>query len=334
MKFTKAKTLTNKAKEVLGQIWNKKHRDDAFFIGLIIVSTIIFVVSSIPSIAVGGDETIIDTMVEMTTSTVIDETTTTYQTTTDTSSTSTTSITSTSTTTETTTTTESEITTKTEAVATIIEATTINTTTTTPHPTTVLETTTKTESETINTTTNETTTVGETTPPIREYIVYKPSTHYVHRSTCRWVDNTCIEITSTEGYECRKCSECDPDIEIITQYVEPVPETPALPITEYERILLCNVVAREYGANYVPTAEKAKVVAVVMNRVRDPRFPNDIYSVLTQPYQFSGYVAYSSYTSKVTNDVIAAVDYYFNHTNEFSSTILYFYGDGRWNHFY
>ena len=175
----------------------------------------------------------------------------------------------------------------------------------------------------------EETTVETTTIP--EYIVYKPGTKYVHRSTCHWFDNTCYPITSTDGLEARKCTECNPDIEIVNTYIPP---TPTLPITEYERVLLCNLVAREYGSDYVPTAEKAKVVAVVMNRVRDSRFPNDIYSVLTQPYQFSGYVAYSSYTSKVTNDVIAAVDYYFNHTNEFSTSILYFEGDGRWNYFH
>lgn len=69
--------------------------------------------------------------------------------------------------------------------------------------------------------------VVETTP-VREYVVYKPSTHYVHRNTCRWYDNTCYEITSTEGLETRKCSECNPDIEIVTEYVEQVPvvETP------------------------------------------------------------------------------------------------------------
>lgn len=225
---------------------------------------------------------------------------------------------------------------------TISEETTTNTTTTTT-TTTTSETTTSTTTTSSTTTTTQVTTIIETTPPepVPEYIVYKPSTHYVHRSTCHWVDSTCQEITSTEGYETRKCSECNPDIEIISPYVEPVIETPivdtsttGLPITEYERILLCNLVGREYGANWVPTAEKAKVVAVVMNRVRDPRFPNDIYSVLTQPYQFSGYLPSSSYTSKVTDDVIAAVNYYFNNTAEFSSTILYFEGDGTWNYFH
>ena len=60
----------------------------------------------------------------------------------------------------------------------------------------------------------------------REYVVYKPSTHYVHRNTCHWYADECYEITSTEGLECRYCTECNPDIEIITPYEEPTYTTP------------------------------------------------------------------------------------------------------------
>lgn len=63
--------------------------------------------------------------------------------------------------------------------------------------------------------------------PTPEFIVYKETTHYVHRSTCRWYNpDVCREITSTEGLEARLCTECNPDIEIITPYVEPVYEEP------------------------------------------------------------------------------------------------------------
>lgn len=94
----------------------------------------------------------------------------------------------------------------------------------------VVETTTEAIATTTTTTTNveETTTV--TTEPIveeedntGEYIVYKPSTHYVHRSTCHWFNDECIPITSTEGLEARICTECNPDIEIVTHYEEPQP---------------------------------------------------------------------------------------------------------------
>lgn len=105
-----------------------------------------------------------------------------------------------------------------------------------------------------------------------------------------------------------------------------------LTITESERIMLCNLVGREYGSDYVPIPEKAKVVAVVMNRVNSPLFPNTIYEVLTQPYQFSGYIASDVYSYQVTDSVIESVDYYFSHAEEFGDW-LNFEGDGSWNYF-
>lgn len=120
-------------------------------------------------------------------------------------------------------------------------------------------------------------------------------------------------------------------IEPVTEYIEPA-QTSNLPITDYERTLLRNVVANEYGSDYVPVAEKAKVVAVVMNRVNSPQFPNTIEAVLTQRYQFSGYWACSYEWNSVTDSVREAVNYYFAHPDEFGNW-LYFEGDGTWNYF-
>ena len=53
----------------------------------------------------------------------------------------------------------------------------------------------------------------------QEYIVYKPSSHYVHRSTCHWCDNSCYQIEDTKDIQARLCTECNPDIEIINPYV-------------------------------------------------------------------------------------------------------------------
>lgn len=102
-----------------------------------------------------------------------------------------------------------------------------------------------------------------------------------------------------------------------------------LPITQTEYMYLANLVGHEYGSYWVPTAERAKVVAVVMNRVRDPRFPNTIYGVLTAPYQFTGWSSYGAYgytaAVKQVPDCMAAVDYYFAHQSEFPNW-LYFDG--------
>lgn len=127
-------------------------------------------------------------------------------------------------------------------------------------------------------------------------------------------------------------------IEPVTEYIEPV-QTSNLPITDYERILLCNVVASEYGSDThgyggapITPYERACVVATVMNRVNSPKFPNTIEEVLTQPSQFSGYYACNYEWNTVTDKVRAGVDYYFDHPDEFGDW-LYFEGDGRYNYF-
>lgn len=103
--------------------------------------------------------------------------------------------------------------------------------------------------------------------------------------------------------------------------------------TDYEKILLSNLVGREYGSNWVSTYDKAKVVATVMNRVEADEFPDTIYDVVSQPGQFDGYLPSDSYTYQVTDDCIAAVDYYFDHPDEFGD-YKYYYGTGYENIFY
>ena len=122
-------------------------------------------------------------------------------------------------------------------------------------------------------------------------------------------------------------------IEPTTAWVEPEPVWNNAPISDYERILLNNVVAREYGSDWVSVYDKACIVACVMNRVNSPQFPNTIEGVLTQPYQFSGYYACNYEWSNVTDSVRESVDYYFNHQDEFGN-YLYFFGDGTRNYFY
>lgn len=173
--------------------------------------------------------------------------------------------------------------------------------------TTIKATTTTTTKETMTTTTEAVTTTEVVTEPV----VYTP----------------------VEEYE-------EPVEEVIE---EPVVEEPVmatdLPITEYERILLTNVVCSEYGSDYhgyggppVTLYERACVVAVVMNRVVDSGHPNTIEGVLTEPHQFSGYYVSNSYYGSVTQNCIDAVYYYFNHADEFPY-YLSFWGDGAYNHF-
>ena len=218
----------------------------------------------------------------------------------------------------------------TAANTTVVESTTTETTT---------ESTTEATTTTVATTVEETTTTTTSEPEVgnREFTVYKPSTHYVHRNTCHWCTDECYEITSTEGLEARYCTECNPDIEIVTAYQVPTPTLTSLQyVTEEERIYLCNTVAYEYGSDWVPLYDKACVVATVMNRVRDGGWtnglPSTVYNVLTAPYQYNPVYATPYYSYNVTQSCIDAVEYYFEHQSDFPHYTS-FWGDGRYNYF-
>ena len=109
-----------------------------------------------------------------------------------------------------------------------------------------------------------------------------------------------------------------------------------LPITDEEFVVLCNVVAHEAGSAWISEYDKALVVEVIMNRVNSSSFPGTITEVLTQRNQFTGSESYAfkgTYLSYVTEQVQNAVRYYFNNQAEFNHGYLYFWGDGRQNHF-
>ena len=150
----------------------------------------------------------------------------------------------------------------------------------------------------------------------------------------------------------------EPETEAPTEYVEPsteeeTTEAPSvdptqppsqavsgdisdLPISESDFILLCNVVGHEAGSYWIGEYEKAYVVEVVMNRVYSPLYPNSVYEVLTQPYQFSGssaYVNLGDYSGYVTESVKNAVKLYFSEPGSFTQGYFSFYGDGYRNYF-
>lgn len=88
-------------------------------------------------------------------------------------------------------------------------------------PTTQAVTTTATETAII--TTVETTPIVTETETVvtEEYVVYKPSTKYAHRSTCRWNKDDAYRCDDFSDLETRICTECNPEIDDHIEYQAP-----------------------------------------------------------------------------------------------------------------
>ena len=217
----------------------------------------------------------------------------------------------------------------------------------------------------ITTTTVETTVTTTTTKITTEkkkVFIFKPETHYVHTKDCYWTECGIIEeITNTEDIEARLCDECCPDIEIVNLYEEPeidYTETytdyeedtdtsedyynedesestyaaqGSYNISDWEYTLLCRIVSSEYGSDWVPVEEKAKIVASVMAMVYNPNYPDTIEEVIDvscAPWGFDKYYDYY-----MSDSIYAAVDYYFTSGVYDGWTCTSWSGDGTWNYF-
>ena len=218
----------------------------------------------------------------------------------------------------------------------------------------------------ITTTTTVETTVTTTTTKIttekKKVFIFKPETHYVHTKDCYWTECGIIEeITNTEDIEARLCDECCPDIEIVNLYEEPeidYTETytdyeedtdtsedyynedesestyaaqGSYNISDWEYTLLCRIVSSEYGSDWVPVEEEAKIVASVMAMVYNPNYPDTIEEVLDvscAPWGFDKYYDYY-----MSDSIYAAVDYYFTSGAYDGWTCTSWSGDGTWNYF-
>lgn len=129
--------------------------------------------------------------------------------------------------------------------------------------------------------------------------------------------------------------ETPTEIEIMEVAGESI-STPTTPydygLTEYEVMLLRKLVSSEYGADWVPVEEKAKIVASIMNRVRNSGSNiSDVIASACEPWGFN-----RNYNYYMSDSIIAAVDYYFaNRDTVFANwTATSWYGNGRVNTFY
>lgn len=184
-------------------------------------------------------------------------------------------------------------------------------------------TTTTTTSSTTTTTTSATTTVISTTTYIKETTTAPVATEVFEE----YYEEP--EVYDYYGYE---------DEERLWEYSwdDEYYYFNAFTISKQDYILLCNVVAYEYGAYWVPEYDKALVVEVVMNRVWDPCYPDTIYDVITQPNQFEGcwrYANMDEFSYKVTDSVETAVGWYLSYPEDFNQGYIGFWGDGYYNYF-
>lgn len=146
---------------------------------------------------------------------------------------------------------------------------------------------------------------------------------------------TTESITTTEMPTEVSTAEVIPATEAVTDSVEvqPVIEH-ALPISEQDRVLIGNVISHEAGSAWIGEYERVCIVAAIMNRVADSRFPNTVDGVLHQSGQFFDVPYYRvDYSGIGFEPMDRAIDAYFN--GEYScGNINSWSGDGLHNYFY
>jgi hypothetical protein len=169
--------------------------------------------------------------------------------------------------------------------------------------------------------------------PVEEYLVYKPSTKYLHKNTCRWNCGDAERIDSVEGIELRICEECNPEAEGYIPY-EP-PTASECGISDYDYTLLCKVVASEAGG--LNLYERSCIVASVINqRDRMGLYIEECLYISCVPWGFCPWNDYFCGGSVYYADMSDAVDYYFAHVDtEFAYWDAdSWWGDGSHNNFY
>lgn len=122
--------------------------------------------------------------------------------------------------------------------------------------------------------------------------------------------------------------------EVVTEPIYLKSESTELPITDQEFVLIANVISHEAGSSWISEYERACIVACIMDRIADPRFPNTIDGVVHQPYQMFDVPYYRiDYSGIGYEPIDNAIYAYFNGTYDCGS-INSWSGDGKHNYFY
>lgn len=122
--------------------------------------------------------------------------------------------------------------------------------------------------------------------------------------------------------------------EVIVESICTESEFSELPITNQEFTLIANVISHEAGSLWITEYERSCIVACIMNRIADPRFPSTIDGVVHQPYQMFDVPYYRvDYSGIGYEPIDNAIYAYFNGTYDCGS-INSWSGDGKHNYFY
>jgi hypothetical protein len=164
--------------------------------------------------------------------------------------------------------------------------------------------------------------VTETEPVIAErYIVYKPSTHYLHFSDCRWNSGDAYRVDCTTDLVARLCDECNPDVSDYIEYVEPEPEVEYMSDSDkyYIAVMLTHECSSRAGASH-----NAHSVAAMVNRVNCGD-SSSIYNAIASsccPWWEWGHGSWcmdNGCTNGLdTSYAYEAIDYYLAHSDSYS----------------
>lgn len=165
-------------------------------------------------------------------------------------------------------------------------------------------------------------------------------------TTLKSIKTTAMKNTSNESIQQTSITYSDvtpettveiTDIEFPVEAIEETTETKTesiLPITDQEFILLANVVSHEAGSSWITEYDRACIVAAIMTRVADSRFPNTIDEVVHQSGQMFDVPYYRvDYSTLPREEIDNAVYAYFNCKYEFGNFNSWS-GDGTKNYFY
>lgn len=175
------------------------------------------------------------------------------------------------------------------------------------------------------------------------------ATTTVTTTTCTSTSCTTTEATSTTTTEPVTEAESEPE-----EIVEDIPEEryyeyswdeeylyfPGMTISWADYYLVCNCVAREAGAHSISEYEKALVAEVIFNRWNNNLQYNPdatLYGVITAPYQFDKsweYADLDTFSGRVTEKVINAVNWYLAFPEDFDEGYTSFRGNGTYNYFW